>query len=633
LRRLGASLVILRDTIWGTIELDPWADNLLTHPSLRVDTRRLRHLKHLGLVSAEYPAATYSEWEHHLGMYYLASLAGLNKADSRRLSTLCLLEGVGHLPYGYPVERAVLEAARLSSAVRGELLTATEPARLLFAESHLPFVSLEDIVARVDYKRLYRWLSASRLLEYPQDLALGYRENLAQDLLTSTPLRVLLDRVRRIDAIHRDLHYTGLAAFRFGDPLIADVLRTPNPPRWGVLRSLREYLDEAVYLNPSTVGRERGLTLLVRECLLGERMSLQELRSHSDEGMENRLRELGFDLDGIREKRYITVASAAMVAYDSEPDPDVSLWDSALRDGIPPKAPGLQMIAKLDGQDAIRLSVLVEEGTKTSALWVAKAVGNLSSSVDSLLTQAQRQMLDGRSHGYDLASWLTGLPLEANAEPMVRRIRAILTHDTAAPERLASVVESFRAFRSPYPACAKVFFTVPQLESRDHFAEFVGNILLRPDLPIRLYEVRADIGGMISAMPLIPGVFEEADRVELVAYLYELLAGLPGAVKWVLPNPLSDGAELVDVASIDLTRNAVILRLLACTCSRTLSKRDSDARKLSRLAKSCGPQPGTEIRWVTVGKAPGDVDPDCLLALIMNPGKDLPPIESLAGSA
>ncbi len=123
---------VIKDSVWGMIELDVSSVRLLDSPVLQ----RLRGVRQLGLSSITYPSAEHSRFIHSLGMYCVVSRfldeisrraemdpeeAGdydsgiltfvkptqLNKSLSRDLLHASLLHDVGHMPFSHVTERVL----------------------------------------------------------------------------------------------------------------------------------------------------------------------------------------------------------------------------------------------------------------------------------------------------------------------------------------------------------------------------------------------------------------------------------------------------------------------------------------------------------------------------------------------
>lgn len=119
---------------------------------------RLRHISQLGLVSAVYPGATHSRFEHSLGVYrnallYLRHLSRyeefLERVDSRqarRLIVSALLHDLGHWPYCHPIEDLKLEGWPEHETLVRQLLETGEIADLLRADWDLVPDDLCDLL-------------------------------------------------------------------------------------------------------------------------------------------------------------------------------------------------------------------------------------------------------------------------------------------------------------------------------------------------------------------------------------------------------------------------------------------------------------------------------------------------------
>jgi HD superfamily phosphohydrolase len=103
--------VVVRDPLWGTIELDGTARRVVDSAAFQ----RLRYIRQLGLAHLVYPGAHHSRFDHALGVYHLIrrAIAGLEERGQlngvdpveRRLVPLAgLLHDVGHYPFSHALE-------------------------------------------------------------------------------------------------------------------------------------------------------------------------------------------------------------------------------------------------------------------------------------------------------------------------------------------------------------------------------------------------------------------------------------------------------------------------------------------------------------------------------------------------
>jgi HD superfamily phosphohydrolase len=104
-------MLYIRDTLWGSVTVDPVAAKLLDTPPMQ----RLRYVRQLGLAHLVYPGATHSRFEHAVGAYHLARRALANLREAGALSSLAtdepavvacaaLLHDVGHYPFSHALE-------------------------------------------------------------------------------------------------------------------------------------------------------------------------------------------------------------------------------------------------------------------------------------------------------------------------------------------------------------------------------------------------------------------------------------------------------------------------------------------------------------------------------------------------
>ena len=102
---------MVRDPLWGTIELDPTARSIVDSAAFQ----RLRYIRQLGLAHLVYPGATHTRFDHALGVYHLmrraiegldrrGSLEGVDPIDLRLVPLAGLLHDVGHYPFSHALE-------------------------------------------------------------------------------------------------------------------------------------------------------------------------------------------------------------------------------------------------------------------------------------------------------------------------------------------------------------------------------------------------------------------------------------------------------------------------------------------------------------------------------------------------
>jgi HD superfamily phosphohydrolase len=101
--------IVIRDAVWGDIELEPYLVDLLDTPELQ----RLRGIRQLGTAHLVYPSANHTRFEHVLGACHVAGriLDALARAGQRlapevvrAVRAAALVHDVGHVPFGHTFE-------------------------------------------------------------------------------------------------------------------------------------------------------------------------------------------------------------------------------------------------------------------------------------------------------------------------------------------------------------------------------------------------------------------------------------------------------------------------------------------------------------------------------------------------
>ena len=102
---------IVRDPLWKNVRLDETARQLVDSAPFQ----RLRYVRQLGLAHLVYPGATHTRFEHALGAWHLASLAGtllaeggslreVDPSEVRIVRAAALLHDIGHYPFSHALE-------------------------------------------------------------------------------------------------------------------------------------------------------------------------------------------------------------------------------------------------------------------------------------------------------------------------------------------------------------------------------------------------------------------------------------------------------------------------------------------------------------------------------------------------
>ncbi len=103
--------IVVRDPLWGTIELDATARRVVDSGAFQ----RLRYIRQLGLAHLVYPGAHHSRFDHALGVYHLmrraivgleerGQLRAVDPVEFRLVPLAGLLHDVGHYPFSHALE-------------------------------------------------------------------------------------------------------------------------------------------------------------------------------------------------------------------------------------------------------------------------------------------------------------------------------------------------------------------------------------------------------------------------------------------------------------------------------------------------------------------------------------------------
>ena len=103
--------VVVREPVWGTIELDPVARQVVDSAAFQ----RLRYIRQLGLAHLVYPGASHTRFDHALGVYHLirrameslerrGALEGVDPVECQLVPLAGLLHDVGHYPFSHALE-------------------------------------------------------------------------------------------------------------------------------------------------------------------------------------------------------------------------------------------------------------------------------------------------------------------------------------------------------------------------------------------------------------------------------------------------------------------------------------------------------------------------------------------------
>jgi HD superfamily phosphohydrolase len=132
-----AGSTVLRDAIWGDIELGPRELALIDTPAFQ----RLRRVKQLGTTDLVFPGARHTRFEHSIGVFHLSGLVlerlrtvgapNPTDADVRSFRAAALAHDVGHYPFSHAIEELEMDQVRGHTEIARDLLTTGELADVL----------------------------------------------------------------------------------------------------------------------------------------------------------------------------------------------------------------------------------------------------------------------------------------------------------------------------------------------------------------------------------------------------------------------------------------------------------------------------------------------------------------------
>lgn len=104
----GSNIKLIKDPIYGFIEIDLSQDKVILDIIDTVEFQRLRFINQLGLTFLTYPSANHTRFEHSLGVYRLASEflskippEEIDEYDKQVFKIAALIHDLGHGPYSH----------------------------------------------------------------------------------------------------------------------------------------------------------------------------------------------------------------------------------------------------------------------------------------------------------------------------------------------------------------------------------------------------------------------------------------------------------------------------------------------------------------------------------------------------
>jgi len=277
------------------------------------DFARLKESPQLGLIALGEPLAQHKKWEHQVGFYYLVRQAleeGVFPSDAQdAVKYAAMVYHLGHCPYHYPTEKAILLAAKASASIRATLTDILEAVRgnvgAKCEDCELESC-VESVMADFRWRSLHRWFSAYKVLRndsatnYLKDQLPEQADKVFEALICrqSEELHGRMARLDKLDFVLRDLHYLTTTRVDFSlSSLLAQLRAAPTAAvpsqiradEWQLIESFETYLQEQVYHRPDVVACERVFEKTMARALLRGLMTIAGLMEMSEDELKKQV--------------------------------------------------------------------------------------------------------------------------------------------------------------------------------------------------------------------------------------------------------------------------------------------------------------------------------------------------------
>lgn len=268
---------------------------------------RMKRINNLGIIPEVFEMARYPKYEHGLGtMYQIISL--LDVADKNIIPTkyrkplilASLFLHLGHFPYTYSTERALLLASNLGHRGKENKIKKYAKSKI---EKVLNKISLNDkgkqyildnIFSLCDYELLYRYFSAEILVEKFSNLK-DKVDGLSEEDL-EVIIRDLVDKendgytylslANKADFVQRDALYFGTVRIDVSPKHLYGGISRYNPSYSVSEEKLIEYnlnyLTERFYDNPSIVWFSRLYEKIVASLIISKNFKFEWIEKYDD---------------------------------------------------------------------------------------------------------------------------------------------------------------------------------------------------------------------------------------------------------------------------------------------------------------------------------------------------------------
>jgi len=618
------------DPLYGMYTIDEPIASLLNNPEIRRQTERLEGIKSLGLIFHFFPTANHTKWEHYLGMYSVAKRLrnGLTAQEQEQLQLLCLLRGFGHLPCTYLTASAVFLANTLSKGFSKALKAFVSPASKMCnncEERIYCLVAPEyDIVESLNYSTLRNALSAYKIRQLPKEINIGHRDTLLHSCIClKDKLYRICDAISRYDYMQRDLHHTGLARFNINyDEVFSaltdgvDAFEASPPMR--LLNQLYDYLVDSLYLRPDIACCESLLAKVLASGLCTREMDLGAIIEYDDQLLMSKLREVLGDSP-------MTYVRKRPPIFNIRTDVATAWFEAANtidleRDLLGLNSKEIQKLQTYPDESGIILSIYrIRDDEAATAFRIILNLLQPSTKIHPFVSVVSRlrEKVSAENSEESLKLAQQILSYAFGRKRLIyddSRIRSALSkvvdgiHSDSANKVIWTVHDIFLPYTTSevFPSKARYFWRLLQHpEYRRRRSVSSEEVKRFWELMVRSLMSLASNPNMFSkSWRPIAEIFknlakditsDSAEYLEALAYFAELVSTHRGRPKWVLPsvrllnrreseNPEGiDHDNEIDVVSIELLQDRVLIRLIECTESASSAKATADHRKLQNL--------------------------------------------------
>lgn len=592
---------LIPDPIYGTIELDSSLEALLRIPDIGEEKRRLERIKSLGLIHISFPSATHSKWEHHLGMTHLAGQISLPKENKKRLQLLCLLGGIGHLPYTYATEEAVLLAARLSRNFRRTLERSLSEVWQMISEGSTDNTPepYSKIIDGMQVIAIHAWLSALKLKRFTQTIDIGDRKKLIKDRVSpDSELNRLYRFLARVDYVQRDLYYTGIARFslsaqgflrRYQDS-VEDLFSAPAA---NIIDQLRSFLTDSLYFEVRSATVEALFKKKLAELLSTGDISLAELLRWHDNDLESEFeRRVGKTWwPDVIHLQFEEICRAKVHSYRRFRDDSVGadtvdmerrllgLKQGSVKPLLRyPSNRGFVVLCKNSFnplERAAATDVVISVGKQPSK------ITHITETIHRLESQRRERTIRGRARARktlmeDLLSYVVSAPVHSDYSGLSRVF--------------ASGIENLprKKQRTLFGILERSYFYVGG-DSEPTEAEYWEQFLSAANASHFLIERHKWIGEILRSAAK-DSKRDVADVIEATSWVVEYLRLQKHTIRWVLPNVVVEsesGTNQIDACSIFVRGKTTVVRFIECTKSDSEDKAVDDLEKLEKIKSKC----------------------------------------------